>query len=173
MGYHVWLYNAICGLGEYVFRWFLCSIEIAFFGYHGYHRGTQKYSCQKVWYVGFQTPCRTCDLDIWVCLRVLLKFQPFYVFFKQKFTFSYVPWYWTKSWMFQAFSFDMMDLCIQDSGKCVRYGIWKLRVHTFPFKYLLSDHLSILKWFWSKSVPNGLIYTFLGYFLYNVWFRHD
>ena len=49
----------------------------------------------------------------------------------------------------------MMDLCIQDSEKCVRHGIWKLRVHTFQPQYLLSDHLSILKWFWLLSVPNG------------------
>ena len=39
----------------------------------------------------------------------------------------------------------MMDLCIQDSKKkCVRHGIWKLRVHTFQPQNLLSDHLSIL-----------------------------
>ena len=28
----------------------------------------------------------------------------------------------------------------------------------------LSDHLSILKWFWLISVPNELIHTFLRYF---------
>ena len=35
----------------------------------------------------------------------------------------------------------MMDLCIQDSEKCVRHGIWKLRVHTFQSQYLLSDRI--------------------------------
>ena len=58
----------------------------------------------------------------------------------------------------------MMDLCIQDSEKGVRHGIWKLRVHTFQPQNLLSDHLSILKWFWVISVPNDLIYHFYGTF---------
>jgi len=58
----------------------------------------------------------------------------------------------------------MMDLHIQDSEKCVRHGIWKLKVHTFQPQYLLSDHLNILKWFWLISVPNKLIHTFLKYF---------
>ena len=58
----------------------------------------------------------------------------------------------------------MMDLCIQDSEKGVRYGIGKLRVHTFQPQNLLSDHLSILKWFWVFSVPNEFIYHFYGTF---------
>ena len=56
----------------------------------------------------------------------------------------------------------MMDFCIQDSKKGVRHGIWKLRAHT---QNLLSDHLSILKWFWLISVPNDLIYHFYGAFI--------
>ena len=58
----------------------------------------------------------------------------------------------------------MMDLCIQDSKKGVRHGIWKLRVHTFQPQNLLSDHLSILKWFLLISVPNEFIYHFYGSF---------
>ena len=58
----------------------------------------------------------------------------------------------------------MMDLHIQGSEKCVRHGIRKLKIHTFQLQYLLSDHLSILKWFWAISVPNELIHTFLSYF---------
>ena len=58
----------------------------------------------------------------------------------------------------------MMDLCIQNSKKGVRHGIWKLRAHTFQPQYLLSDHLSILKWFWLISVPNDFIYHFYGTF---------
>jgi len=58
----------------------------------------------------------------------------------------------------------MMDLCIQDLKKGVRHVIWKLKVHTFQPQYLLSDHLSILKWFWLISVPNDLIYHFYGTF---------
>ena len=58
----------------------------------------------------------------------------------------------------------MIDLCIQDSKKGVRHGIWKLRVHTFQHQNLLSDQLSILKWFRLISVPNEFIYHFYGTF---------
>ena len=51
-----------------------------------------------------------------------------------------------------------------------RHGIWKLRVHTFQWQYVLSDHLSILKWFWLISVPNEIIYHFYGtFFIMNDW----
>ena len=56
----------------------------------------------------------------------------------------------------KLFLFGMMNLSNQVSEKRVRYGIWKLRAHTFQPQYLLSDHLSILKWFWLISVPNEL-----------------
>ena len=59
----------------------------------------------------------------------------------------------------------MIDLCIQDSKKGMRHGIWKLRVHTFQPQYLLSDHLSTLKWFCLISVLNDLIYHFYGAFI--------
>ena len=72
------------------------NCKMYFFGYHGYHYGTQKYSCWKVWCLGFQTPCRTYDLVISVHFYNVLKFQAFNVFLEQKFTFSYVPWNWTK-----------------------------------------------------------------------------
>ena len=31
LGYHVWLYNVICGFYESVFRWFMCEIENCIF----------------------------------------------------------------------------------------------------------------------------------------------
>ena len=40
-----------------------------------------------------------------------------------------------------------MHLCIQASKKCVRHGIWKLKVHAFQFQNVLSSHISALKWF--------------------------
>ena len=59
----------------------------------------------------------------------------------------------------------MMDLCIQDSEKCVRCGIWKLRVHTFQFQYELSDHLKRVDTFQGPTpVPEKIGWSIRSYF---------
>ena len=53
---------------------------------------------------------------------------------------------------------------------------WKTQKRVIFTKMLFSLRrvkTALVKWFWLISVPNGLRYTFLGNFLYNVWFIHD
>ena len=52
---------------------------------------------------------------------------------------------WYQKVLSGLFALSKMDLCDQNSKKCVRHRIWKLKVHAFQFQNVLSDHLSLLK----------------------------
>ena len=60
----------------------MCNFE-----YFGYHYGTQKLSCSKIWRLSFQTPYCTCHYEVWVRFYILLKIEDFSIIFNEKWCF--------------------------------------------------------------------------------------
>ena len=60
------------------------------FEYFGYHYGTQKLSCSKLWHLSFQTPYCTCHYEVWARFYILVKIEDF-------------SWFSMKKWYFCKF----------------------------------------------------------------------
>ena len=60
------------------------------FEYFGYHYGTQKLSCSKLWHLSFQTPYCTCHYEVWARFYILVKIEDF-------------SWFSMKNWYFCKF----------------------------------------------------------------------
>ena len=73
-----------------------------YFEYFGYHYSTQKLSCQKLWHLSFQTPCRTCLHESWMCFCILTKIEDFCLISNEKVIFLQIQWNIKKSWILKT-----------------------------------------------------------------------